>query len=330
MTFRGSQGLTIRLREIVDLTPMDELFSVKDVARIFGLSESKIRYWAQTGFINPTVQRGTRRYYTFFDLIGIKTAKELLDSGLSLQAVRKNLDELRKVLPQVERPLSNLRIRSDGDRVVVVADDVAFEAESRQTLLDFRTGHLQDEVARLLNLARPVVDLKPVESPDESEPGTEGKTAYQWFCVGLSADEKEETQHKAAEAYRNALRMDPSMAAAHTNLGNVYFKSGRLADARAHYERALSLDPDQPEARFNLANIYEEEGKLELAISEYRRVVTSCPDFPDAHFNLALALEQVGSRVQSSRHFEQYLELDSDEESLWVKMAQSHLKRLES
>lgn len=306
---------------------MEDLFSVKDVARIFGLNESKIRYWAQTGFINPSVQRGTRRYYTFSDLIAVKTAKELLDTGLSLQKVRKNLDALRQVLPQIDRPLSRLRVRSDGERIVVVADDVAFEADTHQTVMDFRTGHLRDEVTRMLNLGRPAVDRTQPESTDTSSTPPK-ETAYQWFMEGLMADEQDETQEQAAEAYRRALKLDPSMGAAHTNLGNLYYRTGRLADARAHYERALALDPDQPEARFNLANLHEEDGKIELAIAEYRRVVATCPDFPDAHYNLALALERVGSRVQSSRHFECYIELDSDKESIWVKMAASHLKRL--
>jgi tetratricopeptide (TPR) repeat protein len=305
---------------------MDDLFTVKDVSRIFGMNESKIRYWAQTGFINPSVQRGTRRYYTFSDLIAVKTAKELLDSGMTLQKVRKNLDALRDVLPQIDQPLSKLRVRSDGDRIVVVADEVAFEAETHQTVMEFRTVQLRDEVTRMLSQGRAVADTAPPEAP-----AVRGSlSAYQWFQAGLECDQADETVAAAEENYRRALEQDPEMAAAHTNLGNICYRTGRVNDARVHYERALNVDPDQPEARFNLANIYEEEGKTEQAIAEYRRVVTAHPDFPDAHFNLALALERVGSRVQSSRHFSRYLELDMDKDSVWAKMAESHLKRLSS
>lgn len=309
---------------------MQDLFCVKDVSRIFGLSESRIRYWAQTGFINPTIQKGGRRYYTFTDLIGIKTAKELLDSGLSLQKVRKNLTALRNILPQAEHPLSRLRVRSDGDRLVVVGEDVAFEADTHQTLLDFRTGELKDEVASLLDLNRPVKNRTSAEPATEDRRARPPKeSAYRWFLEGLSADEKDETLEQAAEAYRRALELDPSLGAAHTNLGNIYYRTGRVADARAHYDRALALDPDQPEARFNLANLYEEEGDLDMAIAEYRRVLAAAPSFADAHFNLALALEQVGSRVQSADHFKKYLDFDSSETSIWAKMARSHLERLE-
>jgi len=309
------------------------LYSVRDVARIFGLTDSRLRYWAQTGFINPSVRNGSRSFYTFQDLIGIKTAVELIESGLSLQKVRKNLSALRQGLPSVDRPLSRLRIRSDGERVTVVSDEVAFEPETKQVLLDFSTGHLQDEVVQLLDMGRPVRD-RIVPEPEDSRPHEPldkppRQTAYRWFAEGLATDQNDETLDRAADAYRRCLDLDPSMAAAHTNLGNIYYRTGRTADARAHYERALALDPDQPEARYNLANIHDREGQIDLAIAEYRRVVATCPEFPDAHFNLALALERVGSRVQAREHFERYIALDPDEKSLWAKLASSHLHQME-
>ena len=303
-----------------------DLYSVRDVSRIFGLNESRIRYWAQTGIVNPSEERNGRRYYTFQDLIGIKTAVELLESGLSLQKVRKNLNGLRKLLPKVDKPLSRLRIRSDGERIMVVSEDKVFEAETRQVLLDFRTGRFRDQVAMLLDLGRPVKNR--TRALSESEAEHPRQSAYRWFVEGLRLDQQDDTLEQAADAYRRALDQDPGLAAAHTNLGNIYFRLGRKADATAHYERALALDPDQPEARYNLANIHEQTGRLELAIAEYRRVVAACPEFPDAHFNLALTLEQVGSRLQAAEHFRRYIELDPDSDSLWVKLARSHLIRL--
>ncbi len=304
----------------------ENLYTVRDVSRIFGLSESRVRYWAQTGIVNPSIEQGGRRFYTFQDLIGIKTAVELLESGLSLQKVRKNLQMLRQALPKVDHPLSRLRIRSDGDRVVVVSEDKVFEPESRQVLLDFRTGSFHDQVAVLLDLGRPVRNR--TQALSEAETDQPRQSAYRWFIEGLRLDQDDNTLDQAADAYRRALDLDPSLAAAHTNLGNIYHRLGRKADARAHYERALALDPDQPEARYNLANLHEQAGRLELAIAEYRRVVAACPEFPDAHFNLALALEQVGSKIQAAEHFRRYIELDGETDSLWVKLARSHLVRL--
>ena len=296
-------------------------YSVKEVARVFNLTQSRLRYWAQTGFLNPSVRKGTRIYYTFTDLIGVKAAKDLLDSGLSLQKVRKNLAELRNILPGEDRPLSRLRIRSDGEHVVILGEDATFEVESQQTLLDFSTGSLKNDVDMLLSVSRPVVG-----SPAPTkEKGRSKETAYRLFVQGLAHENKKGEGHEAAKAFRRALDLDPSLSAAHTNLGNIYYRMGQVADARAHYERALALDPDQPEARYNLANIYDDEGDVEMAIAEYRRVLASCPDFRDAHFNLGLAFEKLGRTARAKECFERYLEFEPDSDSVWAKLARTHV-----
>ena len=75
---------------------MIELYSIKDAAKIFGQTESRLRYWMQSGFLWPSVRRGGQYFYTFDDLIAVRTGIELLDSGLSVQKVRKAIAELRK------------------------------------------------------------------------------------------------------------------------------------------------------------------------------------------------------------------------------------------
>jgi len=310
---------------------MEETFTVKDISRLFGLSESRIRYWSQTGFIGPSIRRGNRRFYNFSDLIGIKVARDLLESGMSLQRVRKNLTSLRSLLPDVDRPLSRLRVQSDGERMWVHSEDASFDVTSGQMMLELSTGDLQDDVVRILDLARPPRHRIPAtvseETPD-SEPHPH-RTAYRWFLSGLSSHEDRGTLDEAMDAYRRALELDPSLAAAHTNLGIACFDKGDLDQARTHFERALSLDPDQPEARYNLANLYEQESQLELAIAEFRRVVASRPEFADAHFNLAIALEKVGSRIQATDHFRHYLALSGEEDTVWSRLARGHLEYLD-
>jgi tetratricopeptide (TPR) repeat protein len=309
---------------------MEETFTVKDVSRLFGLSESRIRYWAQTGFINPSLNRTGRRFYSFQDLIGIKVSKDLLASGLSLQKVRKNLAALRQLLPEVDRPLSRLRVLSDGERMWVQGEDAAFDVPTGQLLLAFRTGELHDDVVRILDLGRPSRERLAQPTPDDrpSPDPHPHRTAYRWFLQGLELDDSPERDSEAADAYRRALELDPSLAAAHTNLGILHHRRGERVEARAHFERAIALDPDQPEARYDLANLYDEEGQLDLAIAEYRRVVAMCPEFGDAHFNLAVALEKVGSRVQAAGHFQSYLDCAGSQEGPWVRLARAHLSYL--
>ena len=131
---------------------MTELYSIRDVARIFALQESRLRYWMQTGFVGPTVRKGGRFFYTFQDLISVKAAKDLLAAGLSMQKVRKNLAALREALPDDASPAARLRICSDGDTIVAIADDVAFEPPTRQVVMAFNLPGLAGQVAEVMAL----------------------------------------------------------------------------------------------------------------------------------------------------------------------------------
>ena len=53
---------------------MTELYSIPEVAKLFAVQESRLRYWMQTGFVGPTVRKNNRFYYTFRDLCAVKAA----------------------------------------------------------------------------------------------------------------------------------------------------------------------------------------------------------------------------------------------------------------
>ncbi len=101
---------------------MIELYSIRDVARILAVQESRLRYWMQTGFVGPTVRKGGRFYYTFCDLVAVKAAKDLLAADLPLQKARKSVEALKKALPHDTHPHSRLRVCSDGETIVALAE----------------------------------------------------------------------------------------------------------------------------------------------------------------------------------------------------------------
>ncbi len=304
---------------------MIELYSIKDVARIFGQTESRLRYWIQSGFLWPSVRRDRQYFYTFDDLIAIRTAVELLGSGLSVQKVRKAIAELRKELPEGVQPTSKLRICSDGKNVVVIKDDVAYEAHSKQVVMAFAVSSVHTQVAKILPL-RPNADNaapEPVCATSDETLRQELPSAYQLFLHAGSAEAKGDDA--TAERYlRQCLEIESSMAAAHTNLGNLLHKQGRLEAAKEEYNQALLIEPNQPEARFNLGNLLEEMGEKDMAIAEYRHVCSRSPDFADAHYNLGLLLAEVGGKTQSEEHLAHYLRLD--QKSKWATKARSFLK----
>lgn len=311
---------------------MIELYSIRDAARILAVQESRLRYWMQTGFVGPTVRKGGRFYYTFSDLLAVKAGKDLIEAGLPLQKVRRSVEALRKVLPGDTHPASRLRVCSDGETVVALADDVAFQPIGGQIVMAFTVPSFGEHVAEVLAMPRvaPAAALPPgadAPAPVEDNP-TEahgGTTAYRYFVEACAAEDRGDSE-LAEHLLRQAIDLEPRMAAALTNLGNLVYRQGELEEARRLYERALDCDPIQPEARYNLGNLLEDLGETELAIAELRRVCATAPEFADAHYNLGLMLAQVGGAAQARHHLERYLELDAASD--WAGHARSYLAQI--
>jgi len=303
---------------------MIELYSIRDVSRILAVQESRLRYWMQVGFVGPTVRKGGRFYYTFCDLVAVKAAKDLLATGMALQKVRKNVEALKKALPNDAHPTTRLRICCDGETVVALADDIAFQPIGGQVVMAFNLPTFGEHVAQVLAMPRvmPNEDGTPKPIDDAPTEANGGTTAYRYFVEACTAEDR--ADHRLAEhLFRQAIDLEPRMAAALTNLGNIVYRQGELDEARRLYERALDCDPNQPEARYNLANLLEDLGETELAIAELRRVCAATPEFADAHYNLGLMLARVGGAAQARQHLERYLELDPS--STWAEHARAYM-----
>jgi len=122
------------------------VYRSRDVARILGVTRRRLRYWAKTDLVPPSVRtRGGHHRYTFRDLVALKAAKRLIDAGVSVQRIRRSIQSLRRTLPNVRRPLVELVLVATGDVVLVLQRGAAFEAVSGQEWV-FDVAQLQREV----------------------------------------------------------------------------------------------------------------------------------------------------------------------------------------
>ncbi|MCG8554286.1 MAG: tetratricopeptide repeat protein [Proteobacteria bacterium] len=290
--------------------PAEDLYTAEEVSRLLAVSTSRLRYWDRTGFIRRSASCGRRRYYTFQDLIGIRTAKGLVDHGIPFRDVRRQVESLRAHLPRVARPLSDLRILVDGQALLVRDQGTVFEPSTGQLLLDFDVQALRDDVVRV---------LRPQRAQREGR-----HSAYDHYLEGCRLDEDPEAFERAEQAYRRALELDPMLANAYTNLGNLMFRRGMVHKAEDLYMRALKADPNQPEAFYNLGFLQYDRGDFQGAVRNFRRALRCDPAFADARFNLAMALDQLGQREQAQTQWKAYIELDPD--SRWAEIARRHLR----
>jgi predicted RNase H-like HicB family nuclease len=123
------------------------------VSKIIGIPLRVIDYWDRTNFIKPSVNEasgyGSMRLYSFTDLIQFKVAKFLRDQGLSLQKIRKSLNFLRKHLPEIEKPLAQLRFLTDGETIFVLTNknrEIIDTLKKGQYVLSIAIGELINEL----------------------------------------------------------------------------------------------------------------------------------------------------------------------------------------
>lgn len=110
-----------------------------------------------------------------------------------------------------------------------------------------------------------------------------------------------------AERELTALMLrEPELAGPHANLGIVYQRLGKTADARRALELAIELNPRA--AYYNeLGMVHRTEGRFDAAERAYRRALQLDADYAYAHLNLGilydLYLQEPGKALP---HYEQY------------------------
>ena len=105
----------------VSSRPAAELgYSGTQTAKVVGISYRQLDYWARTDLIRPSLSdasgSGSRRRYSYSDLLELKTIKKLLDAGIKLEQVRKVFAYLRE---HVSTDIAAAHIVIDGGSVML-------------------------------------------------------------------------------------------------------------------------------------------------------------------------------------------------------------------
>ena len=69
---------------------------------------------------------------------------------------------------------------------------------------------------------------------------------------------------------KKSMALDPSLAEAHLQLGNLYSEQGKYSDAIPEYQRALELNSDLPDAHYRLGQAYVRTGEKERAQEQFQ------------------------------------------------------------
>ncbi len=127
-------------------------FSGKRAAEIVKISYRQLDYWARTDLIRPSLAdakgSGSRRSYSYRDLIELKLIKTLLDNGIKLENIRQAFDYVRD---QLGEDLTSAKLVLSGSSAVLVREndeliDVLGKTKGQGVLNLLDLGDVKEEV----------------------------------------------------------------------------------------------------------------------------------------------------------------------------------------
>lgn len=127
--------------------------------------------------------------------------------------------------------------------------------------------------------------------------------ATQPSCGGDVAWSAKVRLQAACRAYEEAIRLNPSLAEAHVNVGRLYHEANKLSEAEASYQRAIQHCPELAVACYNLGVVLEDQGRDTASISAYQKTLHLDSNFGAAPCSLAELYERLVRAKDALRHY---------------------------
>jgi tetratricopeptide (TPR) repeat protein len=279
-------------------------YSRADLIRILRLTARQLANWEKAGLVAVAAD------YSFFDLLQIKKVRDLCAKRVRPAVIRQSLEAMQKQVAGMENPLLEAGTFSSGHRVTFRHQGRLVEPIAGQFVFDFAPE--QKVVSGMqIHVLQPET-----ASPDVAE----------LFARGIALEEDSQRQQEAIQTYLQVIELDPDHAAAHINVGTLFYNRQEYGLAEKHYRRAISADPRYALAHFDLGNVLDETGRVQEAIQTYKTALQLAPTYADAHYNLALAYEKVKQPRKALQHWRAYIRLDTT--GPWAIHARNQVQRI--
>jgi tetratricopeptide (TPR) repeat protein len=253
--------------------------------------------------VRPRARWG-ERFYSFGDLVALRTVKRLTECKIPARRVRLAVSLTEQQFGAEPRPLQEHCIQQHGREVLVVppGTPMPFNPIRRQWVFPFEPSQVPAKLRSMV-----------------------GRTPEQLFEVAVDYEASPETIPEAIEMYERIVNLAPDWIEAHINLGVAYYQTGQISSARDAFRVAVELDPLNGIARYNLGCTLEEIGEVDEAVEHLRRAARAMPAHADVHFNLALAYEKRGERRFAREQWLLYLRYAPS--GPWADQARARLKQ---
>ncbi len=278
-------------------------YSRADLLRILRLAPRQLQTWERSGLVK------TSEDYSFFDLVQIKKVRDLCGKRVRPAVIRQSLDAMLKQVAGMENPLLEASAYESRRRVAFRHDGRLLEPIAGQFMFDFASE-----------------EQKVVTGPRRNGPELVVTDVADLFARGIALEENPSAQNEAITLYLKVLDMDPLHAAAHINLGTLFYNRQEYSLAEKHYRSAIQIDPRYALAYFDLGNVLDETGRIGEAIDTYCTAIQLAPTYADAHYNIALAYEKMHEPRKALQHWRAYVKLDTM--GPWTVHAKHQIQRI--
>jgi DNA-binding transcriptional MerR regulator len=106
--------------------PTETGYRGPQVCNIVGITYRQLDYWARTGLLRPSLDdakgSGTKRRYSYGDVVELKVIKQLLDAGVNLQQARRAISCLRE--SGEDLATANLVIAGEGSVLARTGEEI--------------------------------------------------------------------------------------------------------------------------------------------------------------------------------------------------------------
>ncbi|HZI59106.1 MAG TPA: tetratricopeptide repeat protein [Pyrinomonadaceae bacterium] len=234
----------------------------------------------------------------------------------------------------VIRAQAALTITSEPNAIVWIDDvrrgttdasgklSVAKVTARRHTVRVRATGF--KEATAVLLPGRRALSVKLVPTTDQAE------LAFQKAETAREQARDDASREKAAELYRETIKLRPSHAAAHLGLARLLLDLNKFNDALDEIDAARRARAVYPEAAAVEGRIHREAGSDAEAIRSFRRAIREAGGFqPEAHVGLARVLEDKGQFAEAVVELRKALDQLSDSEPVIYQMLGAAYERLE-
>jgi len=115
---------------------------------------------------------------------------------------------------------------------------------------------------------------------------------------------------EAERAFKALAQANPELGGPHANLGVIYRKAGKLAEAAAELEQAVRLNPRQPIFFNQLGVTYRQQGQFEKARDAYQKAIGLDAGYGPATLNLGILYDlYLGDAPRALELYSRYLAL---------------------